>query len=84
MWASGPGPDQFLELLEVSLPAADPVRLLPTGVPALCVHADADATVPLAQSERYAAAALAAGDGVEVSVVPGDHMVVLDLAGEAW
>jgi acetyl esterase/lipase len=64
--------------------AADPVRLLPTGVPVLCVHGEADTTVPLDQSERYAAAAAAAGDRVEVTVVPGDHMVVIDVAGEAW
>jgi acetyl esterase/lipase len=64
--------------------AADPVRLLPTGVPVLCVHGEADATVPLEQSERYAAAATVAGDRVEVAVVPGDHMVVIDLDGEAW
>jgi acetyl esterase/lipase len=64
--------------------AADPVRLLPTGVPVLCVHGAADTTVPLDQSERYAAAAEAVGDRVEVSVVPGDHMVVLDLGGEGW
>jgi acetyl esterase/lipase len=64
--------------------AADPVRLLPTGAAVLCVHGAADSTVPLEQSERYAAAAGAAGDHVEVAVVPGDHMVVLDLEGEAW
>jgi fermentation-respiration switch protein FrsA (DUF1100 family) len=64
--------------------AADPVRLLPTGVPVLCVHGEADTTVPLDQSERYAAAAAAAGDRVEVTVVPGDHMVVIDVDGEAW
>jgi acetyl esterase/lipase len=64
--------------------AADPVRLLPTGVPVLCVHGGADTTVPLAQSERYAAAATAVGDRVEVSVVPGDHMAVIDVTGEAW
>jgi acetyl esterase/lipase len=64
--------------------AADPVRLLPTGVPELCVHGAADTTVPLEQSERYAAAAGALGDRVEVTVVPGDHMAVIDPAGEAW
>jgi len=62
----------------------DPVRLLPTGVPVLCVHGEADSTVPLEQSQRYAAAAARAGDQVEVVVVPGDHMVVIDPAGEAW
>jgi acetyl esterase/lipase len=64
--------------------AADPVRLLPTGVPVLCVHGEADTTVPLDQSERYAAAATAAGDRVEVTAVPGDHMAVIDVTGEAW
>lgn len=63
---------------------ADPVRLLPTGADVLCVHGAADTTVPPEQSERYATAATAAGDTVEVALVPGDHMVVIDLAGEAW
>jgi acetyl esterase/lipase len=63
---------------------ADPVRLLPTGVPVLCVHGAADTTVPPAQSERYAAAARAAGDDVAVDVVPCDHMAVIDPDGEAW
>jgi acetyl esterase/lipase len=63
---------------------ADPVRLLPTGVPVLCVHGAADTTVPLDQSERYAAAATQAGDVVEVTVTPDDHMAVIDVAGEAW
>jgi acetyl esterase/lipase len=64
--------------------AADPVRLLPTGAAVLCVHGEADTTVPLEQSERYAAAARAAGDQVEIAAVPGDHMVVIDVDGEAW
>ena len=63
---------------------ADPVRLLPTGVTVLCVHGEADTTVPLDQSERFAEAARAAGDTVEVVVVPADHMAVIDPAGEAW
>jgi fermentation-respiration switch protein FrsA (DUF1100 family) len=53
-------------------------------VPVLCVHGAADTTVPPDQSERYAAAASTAGDRVEVAVVPGDHMAVIDVAGEAW
>jgi fermentation-respiration switch protein FrsA (DUF1100 family) len=64
--------------------SADPVGLLPTGAAVLCVHGAADTTVPPEQSERYAAAATAAGDGVQVALVPGDHMVVIDPAGEAW
>jgi acetyl esterase/lipase len=64
--------------------AADPVRLLPTGVPVLCVHAPADDVVPLEQSRRYAEAATAVGDRVEVRAVPGNHMTVIDPASEAW
>jgi fermentation-respiration switch protein FrsA (DUF1100 family) len=64
--------------------SADPVRLLPTGAALLCVHGTADETVPPDQSERFAAAARAAGDRVEVVAVPGDHRVVIDVAGEAW
>jgi acetyl esterase/lipase len=63
---------------------ADPVRLLPTGAAVLCVHGADDDTVPLEQSRRYAAAATAAGDRVEVVALPGDHRVVIDPAGEAW
>ncbi|MCW2677053.1 MAG: Alpha/beta hydrolase family protein, partial [Modestobacter sp.] len=63
---------------------ADPVRLLPTGTDVLCVHGTGDDAVPLEQSRRYAAAATAAGDRVEVVALPGDHRVVIDPAGEAW
>ncbi|MCZ2818294.1 alpha/beta hydrolase family protein [Modestobacter sp. VKM Ac-2984] len=63
---------------------ADPVRLLPTGLPVLCVHGAEDTSVPLDQSRRYAAAATAVGDPVEVVVVPGDHMVLIDVSGAAW
>jgi acetyl esterase/lipase len=64
--------------------AADPVRLLPTGARLLCVHGAADDVVPVQQSERYVRAAAAAGDRVELRLVPGDHMAVIDPASEAW
>jgi acetyl esterase/lipase len=64
--------------------AADPVRLLPTGAAVLCVHGAADDVVPVEQSERYATAAAAAGDSVELRVFPGDHMVVIDPSSDAW
>ena len=64
--------------------AADPVRLLPTGAAVLCVHGARDDVVPVEQSERYAAAAAAAGDRVELRVVPGDHMAMIDPASPAW
>jgi acetyl esterase/lipase len=64
--------------------AADPVRLLPTGAAVLCVHGSDDDVVPVSQSERYAQAAAAAGDPVELRVVPGDHMTLIDPASDAW
>ena len=63
---------------------ADPARLLPTGARVLCVHGAADTTVPPEQSERYAAAAARAGDAVEVRMVPGDHMVLIDPDHPSW
>jgi acetyl esterase/lipase len=63
---------------------ADPVRLLPTGAEVLCLHGSADAAVPLQQSVRYAEAAAAAGDRVEVRTGPGDHMVLIDPSGPEW
>jgi acetyl esterase/lipase len=64
--------------------AADPVHLVPTGADVLCVHGADDDVVPPEQSRRYAAAAAAAGDVVDVRIVPGDHMVLIDPAGEPW
>jgi acetyl esterase/lipase len=64
--------------------AADPVRLVPAGADLLCVHGTADDVVPPEQSERYARAAEAAGERVEVRLVDGDHMVLIDPAGAPW
>ena len=64
--------------------AADPVRLLPTGVPVLCVHGTHDDDVPVEQTERYAAAGRAAGDRVEVRLLTADHMALIDPSTAAW
>jgi acetyl esterase/lipase len=74
----------FLGTAPAAVPAADPVRLVPTGAAVLCVHGAADDVVPGSQSERYAAAARGAGDRVEVRVLPGDHMAVIDPDGASW
>ncbi|RBY90587.1 S9 family peptidase [Blastococcus sp. TF02A-26] len=66
------------------LALASPVQLLPTGAEVLCVHGTGDDVVPPEQSERYAAAAGRAGDAVQVRLVDGDHMVLIDPAGPAW
>jgi acetyl esterase/lipase len=64
---------------------ASPIECLPIGVPQLLVHGDADVRVPVDTSHRYAEAARAAGDQVDLVVRPGeDHFVHLDPAGGAW
>jgi acetyl esterase/lipase len=64
---------------------ADPMRLLPLGVPTLLVHGAEDATVPVQRSREYAAAARAAGDDVTlVEPVPGGHRIHPDPRSEAW
>lgn len=57
---------------------ADPLALLPTGVPSVLLHGRGDDVVPLSQSERYAAAARAAGDDSTVRVDAGGHFEHLD------
>jgi acetyl esterase/lipase len=76
----GGGPDDLPERLA----SADPVRLLPTGARVLCVHGRRDDVVPVRQSERYAEAARAAGDVVDVRVVPGDHMGLIEPEEQPW
>ncbi len=76
----GAGPDEVPGRYAV----ADPVRLVPAGVDLLCVHGTGDTTVAPEQSTRYAQAAAAQGVTVDVRPVPGDHMVLIDPAGEPW
>jgi acetyl esterase/lipase len=64
---------------------ADPMQLLPLGIPTLLVHGAEDATVPVKRSRRYAEAARAAGDHVElVEPVPGEHRVHIDPRSASW
>ena len=64
---------------------ADPVQLVPFGVPLLVITGDADTNVPPSQSQALADAARAAGDDVEHVVVPGeDHFAHLDPASRCW
>jgi acetyl esterase/lipase len=53
---------------------ADPVALAPSGVRTVLIHGDADALVPLSQSEDY----LAVATDCTLQRVPGDHFVHLD------
>lgn len=70
----GGSPDQVPERYAV----ADPLALLPTGVPVVCLHAEGDDLVPIAQSQAYVAAAQQAGDDASLVVVPGGHFEHLD------
>ncbi len=62
---------------------ADPAAGLPLGLPALVVHGDADALVPLGLSERWVRRARDAGDEVELHVEPGAGHFDLHLPGSA-
>jgi acetyl esterase/lipase len=65
--------------------AASPIARLPLHVRTLLVHGDADEDVPISQSRRYHAAAVAAGDDCELRELPGGgHFEVVDPAGRAW
>jgi acetyl esterase/lipase len=64
---------------------ADPMQLVPLGVPILLVHGAADATVPVKRSRRFAEAARAAGDDVQlIEPNPGGHRAHVDPRSEAW
>lgn len=77
----GGGPDAVPERYA----AASPLGLLPAGVPVVCVHGEADDTVPIRQSERYVAAARAAGDPARLVRLPGTgHFEVIDPRDPAW
>lgn len=65
--------------------AASPIHLLPTGIPVRCIHGGLDVQVPVSQSERYVAAAVAAGDTASLTVVDGeDHFSFLRPGSECW
>lgn len=65
--------------------AASPLERLPLRVPQLLVHGEEDAIVPVSMSLRYHDAALAAGDPVELAVLPGaGHYEHLDPDSDAW
>ncbi|HVL85845.1 MAG TPA: alpha/beta fold hydrolase [Pseudonocardia sp.] len=77
----GGRPEQVPERYELASPAAR----VPLGVPVVCVHGTADGNVPLRQSERYVAAARAAGDDAVLVALPGvDHFAVIDPDDDAW
>jgi acetyl esterase/lipase len=66
--------------------AGDPMRLLPLELPVLIVHGVRDETVSIEISRRYAEAARAAGDEVELVEIEGNvgHRTHLNPNSEAW
>jgi acetyl esterase/lipase len=65
--------------------AADPMRLLPTGVRARLVHGTADDRVPAELSTRYAELGRGAGDDVTCELLGGfGHFEVIDPLSGAW
>lgn len=64
--------------------AASPIEMLPLGVRQLVLHGTEDDAVPIELSRRYAQAAVAAGDDVELIELAGTgHMEFLDPRGAA-
>jgi fermentation-respiration switch protein FrsA (DUF1100 family) len=63
---------------------ASPITRVPLGVPSVLIHGTRDANVPLDQSERFAAAARAAGDDCELRTFDGDHFAPITVGTEAW
>ena len=58
--------------------AADPMLRIEHRLPVRIVHGNRDEVVPMNQSDTYVAAARGAGQDAAVTVVDGDHMVVID------
>jgi acetyl esterase/lipase len=62
-----------------------PLELVPLGVPQVVIHGTDDWLLPFAISERYVAAARAAGDDVTLVPIRGEgHLGVADPSATAW
>ena len=70
-------PDRYGEI--------SPIEQLPLGVPQLLVHGVRDQAVPVSMSSLYAQRARAAGDDVELDVLPATgHPELIDPALPVW
>jgi acetyl esterase/lipase len=63
---------------------ADPIAAVPVPAPVLCLHSRADQDVPYSYSERYVAAATAAGGTASLTELSGDHFTLIDPATPDW
>jgi len=76
----GAGPDELPQEYRL----ADPIAAVPLDVPVLCLHSRGDADVPYSYSERYVAAATAAGGRATLTETHGDHFTLIDPASPDW
>jgi pimeloyl-ACP methyl ester carboxylesterase len=77
----GGGPDAVAERYAL----ASPMARLPLRVPQLLVHGERDRHVPVDISRRYADAARAAGDDLELVTPPAvAHMELIDPDSPTW
>ena len=76
----GGGPDELPEEYRL----ADPIAVVPLGVPVRCLHSRADGDVPYSYSERYVVAATAAGGRATLTETHGDHFTLIDPASPDW
>jgi len=64
---------------------ANPIQLVPLGLPILLVHGEDDETVTVRRSRDFAEAARAVGDDVTlIEPVPGGHRTHIDPRTSAW
>jgi acetyl esterase/lipase len=63
---------------------ADPVAAVPVTAPVLCLHSRGDDDVPFSYSERYVAAARAAGGRAGLVELSGDHFTLIDPKAPDW
>lgn len=76
----GGGPDDLPREYQI----ADPMAAVPLAAPVLCLHSRRDEDVPYSYSERYVAAATAAGGRAALTETFGDHDTLIDPASPDW
>jgi acetyl esterase/lipase len=63
---------------------ADPMEAVPVPATVVCLHSRADQRVPYSYSERYVAAATAAGGRATLVETSGEHFALIDVADPDW
>jgi acetyl esterase/lipase len=76
----GGGPDTLPEPYRLG----DPMNAVPVRATVVCLHSRADQRVPYSYSERYVAAATAAGGRATLVETSGDHFTLIDPAAPDW